>query len=314
MMRSMFRTAPPLTAVEIGTRHVAAVSIAGAPGGFRIAGYAVEPLPEGAVVPSLTATNLTQPEAVADAVTRAFGRLGARPRRVGLVVPDAVAKVSLVRFARVPARAADFEELVRFQVRKAVPFKPEDAQITWAPGAAVDGGREYVVVQARRDIVQEYERACAAAGASAGLVDLATFNVINAVLAVPPPAPGDWLLVHMTPDSSTIAIMREADLIFYRNRGADGDDHLSDLVHQTAMYYQDRLGGGGFARVLLAGSAGAATADDARRSIEARLRVPVESVDPVQAVPLADRVSPSRDLVTSLTPALGLALAHHARV
>ena len=33
--------------------------------------------------------------------------------------------------------------------------------------------------------------------------------------------------------------------IFFRSRGADGDGTLADLVHQTAMYYEDRLRGPG---------------------------------------------------------------------
>ena len=36
---------------------------------------------------------------------------------------------------------------------------------------------------ARRDIVEGYESVCAEVGAHAGIVDLSTFNVINAVLA-----------------------------------------------------------------------------------------------------------------------------------
>ena len=57
-----------------------------------------------------------------------------KPRRVGLVVPDPVAKVSLVRFERVPARGQDLAELVRWQVRKAAPFRIEDAQVAFTPG------------------------------------------------------------------------------------------------------------------------------------------------------------------------------------
>ena len=44
-------------------------------------------------------------------------------------------------------------------------------------------------------------------------------------------------------------------MIFFRNRAADADGSLADLVHQSAMYYEDRLEGAGFARVVLAGSA-----------------------------------------------------------
>jgi hypothetical protein len=45
------------------------------------------------------------------------------------------------------------------------------------------------------------------------------------------------------------------------------------------------------------------------RAFETRLGVPVEHIDPTRAVPLADRIGPSRDLVDALTPAVGLALA-----
>ena len=56
-------------------------------------------------MPSLTAANIHDRAAVVAALDRVLERVG-RPRRIGLVVPDSVAKVSLVRFEQVPARAA----------------------------------------------------------------------------------------------------------------------------------------------------------------------------------------------------------------
>ncbi len=55
----------------------------------------------------------------------------------------------------------------------------------------------------------------------------------------------DWVLVHVGADSSTVAIVRGAQVMFFRNRPADAEGHLNDLVHQSAMYYEDRLGGPG---------------------------------------------------------------------
>ena len=91
-------------------------------------------------------------------------------------------------------------------------------------------------------------------------------------------------------------ILRGPHLIFFRNRAAETDGTLADLVHQTAMYYEDRLQGGGFARVLLAGAAAAASAsprevDQVRRSLEERLATPVDTVDPRAAATLADRIA-----------------------
>jgi len=309
---SLFRSPPPDVAIEITPRHVVAVAIGGdRPGRFRVTGHAIEALPAGAVTPALNSANILRPADVAQAIARALGAVGRKATRVALVVPDALAKVSFIRFATVPGRGSDLDEMIRFQVRKAAPFRIEDAQVTSSPGLSAPDGQEYVVVQARRDIVAEYEQACASAGAYAGAVGLATFNVVNAVLGSGSPPSGDWLLIHVDADAATLAIMRGEHVVFFRHRGADGDGHLAELVHQTAMYYQDRLGGQGFARALVSG----ALPDDeqglVKRAFESRLGVPVEHIDPTRAVPLTDRVTVSRDLVDALTPALGLALAQY---
>jgi type IV pilus assembly protein PilM len=105
------------------------------------------------------------------AIRSTLSSLGHRSRRVALVLPDSVAKVSLIRFDKVPEKASDLDQLIRWQVRKAAPFRIEDAQVAWQPGIAVPGGgREYLVTVARRDIVLSYERVCEAAGTHAGII------------------------------------------------------------------------------------------------------------------------------------------------
>jgi Tfp pilus assembly PilM family ATPase len=269
-----------------------------------VTGHAIEALPPGAVTPALNAANIPRPADVAQAISRALAAVGRKAKRVALVLPDGVAKVSFIRFATVPGRGSDLDEMIRFQVRKAAPFRIEDAQIASSPGVSAPDGQEYVVVQARRDIVAEYEQVCAAAGAYAGAVGLATFSVVNAVLGSGSPPSGDWLLIHVDADAATLAILRGEHVVFFRHRGADGEGHLAELVHQTAMYYQDRLGGHGFARALLAGALPDDKQGVTKRAFETRLGVPVEHIDPTGAVPLADRVGPSRELVDALTPAL----------
>ncbi len=307
---SLFHTPPPDVAVEIAPDRVVALAVTGDRGGAtRVAAHAVEALPPGAVTPALNASNITRPADVAQAVSRAFSTLGLRPRRVALVVPDGVAKVSFVRFANVPSRAADLDELVKFQVRKAAPFRIEDARVSYAPGLVAADGHEFVVAQARLDVIAEYERACADAGAHAGVVGLSTFNVVNAVLAAAAQPDGDWLLIHAQGEAATLAILRGAHMVFFRHRAGDGEGRLADLVHQTAMYYQDRLAGTGFARVLVAGALPDDRRGDTTRALVARLGVAIETIDPTVRVPLADRVAPSRDLIDTLTPALGLAMA-----
>lgn len=313
--RALFQTPPPDVAIEIDHAHVGAARLEWRGSQAVIAAHAHEALPAGAVVPSLATLNMPDVPAVARVVARVLAALGHKPSRVALVVPDTVAKVSLLRLEKLPAKAADLQEIVRWQVRKTAPFPIEQAVLSISPGAvAADGSHEMLVSLARTDVIQQYEQACRMAGAEAGLVDIASFSVINAILAAPGRPAGDWLLVHITDTYLTLAVMRDQSLLFFRHRGEEAEGTLADLIHQTAMYYEDRLHGAGFARVLIAGGARLpGGAENVRRGLEERLRIGVESVDPRQAATLVDRIGATPELLDLLAPLAGM-LVREGRV
>jgi hypothetical protein len=296
----------PNAAVEIAAHRVSAATVDIRGGRPVVSGHAVELLRDGALTPSLTAANVHDRVEVVSALKRVLDSIG-RPRRVGLVIPDPVAKVSLVRFEHVPSRTQDLDQLIRWQVRKAAPFAIEEAQISYVPGLRASDGQEFIVTLAKREVVHEYEELCASCGAHAGIVDLATFNVINTALAASAPPAADWLLVNVAVDYTSIAILRGADLMFFRSRGADSEGTLADLVHQTAMYYEDRLQGAGFSRVLLSGATvQSSDVDHIRRSLQERLGILVETVDASAAAAFTDRIVASATFLDTLTPLVGL--------
>ena len=310
MLFSLRESAPPAVAVEIAAGRVSAAGLEWRGGQPVVAAHATESLPDGALVPSLTATNAHDRPAVVGALSRLLEKMG-RPKRIGLILPDIVGKISLVRFAQVPAKEKDLDQLVRWQVRKSAPFAIEDAQIGYVPGILAEDGQEFIVTLAKRDVIVEYEKLCAEAGAHAGLVDLATPNVANAVLAGSGAPTADWLLVNIAADYTSIALLRGPKLIFFRNRAAETDGTLADLVHQSSMYYEDRLKGAGFSRVILAGASGAQQAGDVdalRRTLEERLKTPVETVDSRGAAALTDRIVAAPPLLDVLAPLVGLLL------
>jgi type IV pilus assembly protein PilM len=308
---SFLTSPPPSVGVEIASDRVTAVSLTRQGPAWIVGAHGTERLAPGVVTPALNAVNVHDGRALSAALRSAFDKLGARPRRIALVIPDTAAKLSLLRFDKVPAEA-DLDQLIRWQMRKAAPFKPEDAQTSWVPAAPIPGGgREYLVTLARRDVIESYMTACAEAGASAGLVDLASLNLINAALASGTgTTAGDWLIVHVAPDYATLAIVRDKDLIYFRTRQLDSEADLADLVHQTAMYHEDRLSGARFARVVLSGASarGADSGDRLRRSLEERMGVTVEALDFRGTAAMRDRISAGAELLDALAPAVGVVL------
>jgi hypothetical protein len=310
---STFASRAPDAVIEIAAGHVS-VAVATPRGqGMAVNGFASVPLAPGSVVASLTSSNVVNRAVVTSALRAALEQIRVRPRRVALVIPDLAAKVSLVRFDTVPSRREDFDQLLRWQTKKASPFPIDEAVVTCTPGArGTDGSREFLVATARRDVIGEYESVCGDLALHAGLVDLATFSVVNLLLGSANAPVGDWLVVHLQPDYASIMIMRGPDVIFFRNRAEDDDTSIADLVHQTAMYYQDRLAGVSFARAFLGGRGrmpGAVEA--ARRSLEERLGVRVEPIDPAGAAGVHESATVGAGQMDMLAPLVGMMLRTH---
>lgn len=305
---SWWTSPPPRVGVEFTSRHVTAVEVEpAAPDGPVIGRQATVALPAGALVPALNAANLVDRSAVTAAVKQALDALG-RPRRIAIALPDIVCRVSIVKLDTVPGRADEVEQVLRWHVRKAAPFPIEAAQVSIRGGRRLEeGGQEFLVAIARRDIVEEYESVCTASSAHAGIVELATSGVLSVAAATR--RTGDWMLVHIGSDSASIVIVRDATPIFIRNRGAEAEGPLADAVHQAAMYYQDRLGGSGFAGVLLTGAA-ATDADLVALGelLAGRTAAGVERLDLARVVRMSDRISVAPDLATLLAPAVGVVL------
>jgi Tfp pilus assembly PilM family ATPase len=300
---------PATVAIEIAAGRVTVAELSGGAANAVVSAFASESIPTNAVTPALTGPNIPDVGVVAEALGRALERAGlGSPRRAALVVPDSVARVSLLNFEQLPGRSSDLDQLIRWQLRKATPFPIDDAQVSHFKASADGTATTLAAVIARKDVISQYEAVTNKLGIHAGVVDLASFNIMNAVIGAGSAPAEDWLLVCLATDATTIAIMRGESLMFYRHRTGD-EEPLSALVHQTAMYHEDRLGGTKFARVWLAGaSLAGGSAAQARREITDRLNVPAEAVDVRPAAGLPSQVSPLPDIMDALAAPVGVLL------
>jgi Tfp pilus assembly PilM family ATPase len=296
---------PPTTAIEIASRRVTVVEVTAVGAGTGVARHASEALPPGAVEPALTGVNVRQSDVVADALGRALEAAGlAATRRAALVVPDSIARVSLVTLAELPSRPADLDQVIRWQIRKSTPFPMETAALSHFVAARDGEGATMATIVARTDVVTQYEAILRAFGIHPGIVDLAGLNVMNAVMGSDVVPEGDWLLVHLSGEATTLAILRGSSLLFYRHRTAVDDESLGSLVHQTAMYHEDRLGGGTFSRVWISGDG----AIQARHEINQRLGLQASMVDIRGAMGLGGGFEASQELLDALAAPVGVLL------
>ena len=306
---SWFAPTPPSIAIEIASHRVTVAGLTRTGVRPTVSAYASEPLAADAVVPSTSGTNIPDQSAVADALRRALDRSGLRSTtRAALVVPDSIARVSLLTFEKLPPKTSELDQLIRWQVKKSTPFPIEEATVSFFVANVGEAGTTVAAVVARRDVIAEYEGVVAAAGIHAGIVDLASFNVLNAVIGGGAESQGDSLVVTLAAEATSLKILRGRELMFYRHRPAVDEEPLSALVHQTAMYHEDRLGGTRFGRVWLSGSAFVGGAEQARRGISEHLGAPAEIVDVTSTVQFRDPAGAPADVLDALAAPIGLLL------
>ena len=88
---------PPTAAVEIAADRVTALVVADQGNGVAVSAYAAEPLKPGVVEPALNAANVHDAATLAATVGGVFDRIGTRPRRIALVIPDTAVLGGTVR-------------------------------------------------------------------------------------------------------------------------------------------------------------------------------------------------------------------------
>ena len=256
LLSTLLSTPRPQAAISIAGDSIAAVELSVAKGQLSLSVQQVKSLETGAVVPNMMSPNVADQKSVTTALKEVIGSYKRRPTRVSLVLPDIIAKVTLLSFETVPDRETDLAELIRLKVQKSAPFSLNEAQLSYEPcGVDTTKQPQFLVVVVQKSVLREYESICDDVGLQVGCVDLASFNLINMSLYATSEKKGDdWLLVQTANQYRTLAIIRGSQLIFHRTQASEPGNSFDNFIYQAAMYYEDRLGGDGVKHVVFASS------------------------------------------------------------
>src|SRR5579864_7531867 len=126
---SSTNTAKPKLACEIAADRVLAGRVMENGGGLEAS--AARELAPGSVVPDLVETNLRQRTAVRDGIASALGGVAGRSKDVIAIVPDAAVRIMLVDFETLPSDQEEALGVVRFRLKKSLPFDVDKAKVSY---------------------------------------------------------------------------------------------------------------------------------------------------------------------------------------
>lgn len=195
-------------------------------------------LAPGTVIPDLMESNLRDGAALKQAIESALSSVGARSKDVIAILPDTSVRVVLLDFETLPSKPEEAQAVVRFRLKKSLPFDPEEARISYH---SQTNGKTVRVVAAvvLKTILEEYESVFRDVGYNPGVVMPSMLAALGAADAERP-----TLVVKVDARTISLAILEQEQLLLFRTlenvRGVTiTGDQLAEEVYPSVVFFQD---------------------------------------------------------------------------
>jgi len=228
----------PPAAIELTPDGVLAGAL---PGKHESPVYSFEPLRSDVLIPGISELNMSSPEAVSLAIRNALAGISPRSRFVTVVIPDTAVRVFVLDFDSLPARASEAIPVLRFRLRKMVPFEVEHAGLSYQILTESKTEARVLVAILPSNILEEYETVVRAAGYEPGAVMPSALAALATLESSEP-----LLAACLSKVAITTSITRGDDLLLYRTLDLPDDPaqrllEVQRSVAVAAAYYEDKV-------------------------------------------------------------------------
>ena len=231
--------ARPLLGLDVSSSAVKLVELSRtAKGEYRIERYAIENLPRDSVVDG----NIAKLEDVADAVRRAWKRMGTSTRNVALALPAAAV---ITKKIIVPAnqREQELEVLVESEANQYIPFQLDEVNLDFQVVGPAPGNPdevEVLIAASRKEKVEDRVAVAEAAGLRAVVVDVESYAAQAAFELVEKQLPEGGkdtsiVLVYVGVNVMNVIILRNDQPVYSREQAFGGYQLTQDIMRNYGM-------------------------------------------------------------------------------
>lgn len=229
----------PLVGLDISSSAVKMVELAEAGSNqYRLERYAIEPLPRDAV----TDGNIASLDGVADAIRKAWKRMGTSTRSVALALP---ASAVITKKINLPAglRELDMEVQVESEANQYIPFAIEEVNLDFQTIGPLGNGTdevEVMIAASRKEKVEDRVAAAESAGLKALVMDVESFAAQAAFSLIcsrlPDGGKGKIIaMVDVGANAMKVAIIRDDVVLYSREQAFGGFQLTQDIMRNYGM-------------------------------------------------------------------------------
>jgi type IV pilus assembly protein PilM len=203
------------------------------------------PFEPGTLVPSPIEDNLRRPEAITSLLSRIAPPNGNKKRRpAAVILPDYAARVSVLDFASFPSAPEEQLPLIRFRLKKTIPFDIDSAAVSYFVQPSPSGQKiEVVAVTVALEIIARYEALLRGANFHPGEVTTSALAALN--LYRGPDQKDDVAIVaKLAGRSLSLMVLAGESLKLFRcvDLEGAGEEEVLSVLQPTFAYVEDELG------------------------------------------------------------------------
>jgi type IV pilus assembly protein PilM len=195
----------------------------------------------GTLVASPVEDNLLRADAVASMIGRVTPNNGSKKRKpAAVILPDYAARVSVLDFDSFPSSMDEQNSLVRFRVKKTIPFDIDSAAVSHfvqphATGKKVD----VITVTVSLEVIARYEALFRSTGFHPGIVTTSALASLNLYRGE-----GVAVLAKLSGRALTVSVIANNIVKLFRCVALDeaSDEDILGVLQPTFAYVEDELG------------------------------------------------------------------------
>jgi type IV pilus assembly protein PilM len=230
------KTVRPRLACEITSEGVIAARAADKVSRLEV--FTSRRLNEGAIAPGLNIPNILDAQALRTALSGALGAVAGKSKDVIVVLPDVAIRMMLLDFEALPAKREEIDPVLRFRLKKSLPFDVDHAVLSYNVTRA-NGTVRVVAAVAPREVIEEYEKAFRDIGYEPGVVLPSSLAALGLVDGERP-----TLVLKVDPMNITITAVEHHELRLVRtldnpHGGIFSATDLSEAVLPSIVFFED---------------------------------------------------------------------------
>lgn len=233
---------PSMAGLDISSTSVKLVELSQTNDGYRVEAYAAEPLPPNSVVEK----NITDVEAVGEAIQRAAKRSGTRAKFAAVAVAGSSV---ITKVITMPANLSDeeLENQIQLEADQYIPYSTDEVNMDFEVLGISASSPEMVDVllaASRRENVESRIASVELGGLTPRVVDIEAYALENAFELIAMQVPGGITdntvaIVDVGATMTTLSVLHDGKIIYTRDQVFGGRQLTEEIQRRYGLSYEE---------------------------------------------------------------------------